>query len=179
MQTYVYIDPCTLDLTVRIEKFGLTTSLHDYTWGSTRVLYLNGAVHLELSVDDLYYQNQSVRQCLFRVSGSLCDRSAILENSLLDRLPCNWESTLDLNNPDFALTNWANDKGQNLANPLSTLYVSLLKEDLGIAVYLQENVCDCSLEPYSIDGWKDECGADYKTLLPTTASIVTCPPVDL
>ncbi|XP_069109897.1 uncharacterized protein [Argopecten irradians] len=93
MQTYIYIDPCTYDLTVRIEKFGFTTSLHDYTWGSTRLLYLNGVIRLELSVDDLFYQNQFllslyVSVCFESAGPCVIDRSAILENTLLDRLPC-------------------------------------------------------------------------------------------
>ena len=58
---------------------------------------------------------------------------------------------------DFSLTSWAAGKGLDLANPLPEVYISLLKEGLGIAVYLQQDVCDLTMVPYSphVNGWKD------------------------
>ncbi|KAK6174798.1 hypothetical protein SNE40_013376 [Patella caerulea] len=171
----VYLNACDYTLTVSIENLVYKKTLLNYQWGTREQFNINGVVGIEFVIDNL----DGAKQYMLSLSSTFCFDSnspclviPVLENAKVPKILCDWES--DYSIKDFSLETWLAEKGQQIGDQLSSIVLSKLYEELGIAAYLNDPQCDRNTGVYSgaVAGWKNACPAIND--LPSLPSDLSC-----
>ncbi|KAL3873866.1 hypothetical protein ACJMK2_036950, partial [Sinanodonta woodiana] len=186
VSTRLKINPCDFILTIGIEKLQFNISLLDFKWGTIQKFYMNGIFRMDFKVDDLYSQGGY----LVSLNISVCLEASypcvlvvqVFKNTFLTKTPCAWDA--GFLKPGFSLTKWLQDRNATLGSMSEKVQISFLYEELGIAPFLKDEMCNVNASK----AWQSDCANELTLpILPnnihcsiseTCTSVQCCVPVD-
>ncbi|KAL5013968.1 hypothetical protein ScPMuIL_008238, partial [Solemya velum] len=168
---YIQLDTCQNQLEVGIEKFYHRTLLTDYNYGQSALLLMrSGYSVVDLYASEYYLTDLTVSVC-FETSTDCNDTVTVLNNTLLPKSTCQWDTGYEKGN--FSLSEWISANG--VSGSVSGYLTPLLLMDLGIGDYLLEKSCVMNSKPYASSGknWTSDCDKEILNL-PTEMDSANC-----